>query len=366
MLFVIPALALLLWPSLWLVLGRPRKVPEADAVSPDTGATDAGISIIIPARDEEDVIGRLLDSLHAQSLRPREIIVVDDGSTDKTAAIAREKGATVLSGQALPPDWRGKPWACFQGARAAAAPWLLFLDADTELEPDAMNKLTALTANAAAAYSVCPYHSLSRTHEQLSAFFNLCMVAGAGAFGIGGAGALFGQCLLVSKDNYNQVGGHETVKNHVLENLYLAEAFSRQGIGRVCYLGRETIRMRMYPESLRSLWRGWSKGFLSGASATAGLPLALCSAWITGAMTAMVALLLLSVVNPSPAYILTALLAYGLYAVQCAWSFRLVGAYSIWTAVFYPVPLLFYQALFFTALMPGRRAGTLWKGRHVH
>ena len=130
-----------------------------------------------------------------------------------------------------------------------------------------MNKLTALTANPASAYSVCPYHSMNRVHEQLSAFFNLCMVAGAGAFGIRGAGSLFGQCLLVSKDNYNQVGGHETVKNRVLENLYLAEAFSRQGIGRVCYLGRETIRMRMYPESLRSLWRGWSKGFLSGASA---------------------------------------------------------------------------------------------------
>ncbi|MBC2594459.1 glycosyltransferase [Ruficoccus amylovorans] len=366
MLLAIPALALLLWPSLWLVLGRPRRVPATGAVEPDTDATDAGISVIIPARDEEDAIGRLLDSLHAQSIRPGEVIVVDDGSTDRTAAIAREKSATVLSGQELPAGWRGKPWACFQGARAATAPWLLFLDADTELEPGAMRKLAALTSDGQRVYSVCPYHAMSKPYEQLSAFFNLCMAAGAGAFGVGEGGALFGQCLLVSKANYTKVGGHETVKDRVLENLYLAEAFFRQDIDRTCYLGQGTIRMRMYPEGLRSLWRGWSKGFLSGASATAGLPLALCSAWITGAMTAMLALVLLLAVDASPSYTLATLLVYCLYAGQCAWSFRLLGTYSVWTSILYPVALLFYQVLFFAALITGRRAGTLWKGRHVH
>lgn len=80
----------------------------------------------------------LLRSLAAQSVKPREIIVVDDASNDRTAEIARESGAVVLDSQHLPEGWRGKTWACHQGAQAVAGEYLLFVDVDTWFEPDGL------------------------------------------------------------------------------------------------------------------------------------------------------------------------------------------------------------------------------------
>ena len=90
--------------------------------------------MIIPARNEAHNLPRLLESLASQSVQPREVIVVDDGSTDDTAEIARRHGAEVLVSKPLPEGWRGKPWACHQGAEAASGDLLCFVDADTCFE----------------------------------------------------------------------------------------------------------------------------------------------------------------------------------------------------------------------------------------
>ncbi|MCX6967665.1 MAG: glycosyltransferase [Verrucomicrobia bacterium] len=84
-------------------------------------AADPSLSILIPARNEEANLPALLRSIASQSVQPREVIVVNDGSADRTAAVAREFGVTVLESLPLPAAWRGKTWACHQGAALAQA-----------------------------------------------------------------------------------------------------------------------------------------------------------------------------------------------------------------------------------------------------
>lgn len=109
-----------------VILGR-RPVPGVGL----GGARPPRVSVIIPARNEERRIGRLLDSLDRQTVRPHEVIVVDDQSSDLTGSLASGRGASVVTGGPLREDWCGKPWACWRGACASTGDLLLFLDADT-------------------------------------------------------------------------------------------------------------------------------------------------------------------------------------------------------------------------------------------
>ena len=129
MIILIPIL-LVLWTLGWWL--RPRlNAPTHDGTS---GVDPTKVSIIVPARNEAKNLPRLIHSIRAQRVWPQEVIVVDDDSEDKTADIAKEMGARVITSEPLPEGWRGKTWACHQGAKEAKGKTLLFLDADTWLE----------------------------------------------------------------------------------------------------------------------------------------------------------------------------------------------------------------------------------------
>ncbi len=364
---VIPVMAILLAPALWLILGRPSYLPSA-ARDDDL---PAALSVIIPARDEEDNIATLLESIGKQSLQPLEIIVVNDGSSDNTASVAKTLGARVIDAAPLPDGWMGKPWACQQGASAATGQWLLFLDADVTLQPTAMNALGQLCADPARVYSVCPYHVIRHPYEELSAFFNVLMLAGVNAFGMGKSkqknNALFGQCLLISKQHYQIVGGHETVSDKALENFHLAGELRRRGIPSSCYLGKGLVHMRMFPGGIKELWCSWKRGFSGGAAHTAPRVLFLSSLWISGMMLTIVCIgLCFSSSTPPLFYQLTAA-AYFIHACQCIRSFQMAGNFSFCNALFFPLSLIFYQVLFFGSIIDKKRGkSSQWKGRTVH
>ena len=207
MLLVFPVLAIFFMLSLWLVFGKPRFLAShAVALEPDF--VPPKVSVIIPARNEENNLPRLLKSLRKSSIQPHEIIVVDDGSTDGTAQIARELGATIVTPEPPAAGWKGKPWACQSGAQAATGEWLLFLDADTWFEPEGYQKILFLADEQEAVSSICPYHRIETPVEELSAFFNLIMVAGSNAFGIPASSrknsALFGQSLFSPRESTNK------------------------------------------------------------------------------------------------------------------------------------------------------------------
>ncbi|MGQ9651371.1 MAG: glycosyltransferase [Phycisphaerae bacterium] len=349
-------IALALWLVGFIILGRllgRRAAVVTPGNTPDP-LSAAALSVIIPARNEEHNLPTLLRSLASQSVRPREIIVVDDDSTDQTAEIARGFGATVISSEPLPDGWRGKTWACWQGARAASGELLLFVDADTWLEPEGLPNI--LNGRADGVLSVGPYHAVRRPYEQLSAFFNLLMTAGTGAFRLlgGRPNGLFGQMLLVHRDDYWRVQGHEAVKGHILENFYLAERFRDHGVSLRCLIGKGAFAFRMYPDGLGQLIEGWAKGFASGAAQTSTALMLLIVIWIVG-----------MVLCP---YLLTrewtGLAVYLLYAAQLHLLLRRIGAFHWCTALLYPVPLVFYFVVFTLSMLRSRTQVT-WKGRTI-
>lgn len=308
------------------------------------------VSIIIPARNEEHNLATLLRSLALQAARPREVIVVDDGSTDRTAAVARDLGATLLSSQPLPEGWRGKTWACQQGAQLAAGELLLFVDADTWFESDGLQRI--LQGYTGGAFSAGPYHAIRKPFENLSLFFNLNMVWGTVPRG------LFGQMLLVNQASYRQVGGHAAVKGFILEHYRLATCLRAAGVPVRSVAGRGALSFRMYPNGLRELIEGWTKAFASGAARTPRATLALVVAWMVGLMLAPLGCV-------AGGDRLAWLGLYCLCASQVGWFSRQVGAFHGWSALLYPLPLVFFFALLArSATRSGREVH--WKGRRIH
>jgi len=329
------------WVAGWCLL---KNLPRCAA----DGEKRIPVSIIIPARDEEHNLPQLLDSLNRQNPTPEEIIVVDDGSTDRTAEIARAAGATVLTSAPLPSGWRGKAWACQQGAGAAAHSTLIFMDADTCFEPGGLSAVRETFAHCGGALSLAAFQTLEKPYEQLSAFFIWVMTA---------ASELFGPFLMVSKADYKKVGGHDAVKNRVLENVHLAAEFRQAGISVSSFSGAGTLSIRMYPGGLRELSNGWKKAFATGAGQTPPRRMAGVIFWLSAAAGTAVML-------PVSACTEYSLLLWGsLYAAFAGLLFiqlRRLGQFRFWTALFYPVALIFFFVLFAQSAFQKQQ---IWKGR---
>jgi 4,4'-diaponeurosporenoate glycosyltransferase len=327
------------------------------------------LTIIIPARNEEANLPRLLDSLRGQAFRPLEVLVADDGSTDRTAVEAAAHGAVVLPVPPLPEGWRGKTWACWQGALAARGEALLFLDADTFFYPDGLGCLIDTWRADGGALSAGPFHEMARPHEGLSAFFALVMHAAMGAFPAGArkgrAKGMFGPCLLVGREDYFRAGGHEGQKGRILENFFMAARFSEAGVPVNCCGGRGCLGVRLYPGGWRELADGWTKAFAAGAGQTPGPALLGIVLWLSACMAAAL-LPVLRLVSGGPAAAAGALGVYLGFALLTGWELGRIGRYPRMAALFFPVPLLFFMAVFARSLfrqLTGR--AVQWKGRSI-
>ncbi|MEM7697742.1 MAG: glycosyltransferase [Verrucomicrobiota bacterium] len=344
-----------------------QAVPQPDTES-GSRDLDPKISVIIPARNEETNLKNLLPSIPTEEGGPLEIIVVDDHSTDATASVAETFGARLLTGKELPEGWFGKPWACAQGAEAAKGEWLLFLDADVVFEPEGFNRVAALAKDSGTVHSICPWHRIERPYEEFSAFFNVIMLLGINAFTNRGAAAekigLFGQAMLVARSDYEKVGGHDKVRQVVLENFHLSREFAREGIACRSYIGRGVLSMRMFADGPRQLIAGWAKGFVSGANNTPKSAMIGISCWLSACMMSLISLTFLPLA--SLPIVISISLFYALCAIQAVIWFSKAGNFSVWNGLLFPISLSFYQWVFFSALRRKRRGETVkWKGRDV-
>jgi len=331
----------------------------------------SGLSIIIPARNEEGNLPRLLETIASQGLRPQEVIVVDDDSRDRTARVAEGAGAQVLRRGDLPEGWTGKSRGCWEGANAASGDLLLFLDADTRLEPDALQNMVAhyTRLGRTGLYSLYPYHAMDRAYERLSAFFNIISTMSLGiaaAFGLSRKpmGA-FGACILCRKDEYMRCGGHRSVKGEILDDVALAQRFKAAGLPVTCLGGRETIHFRMYPEGVGQMAEGWSKNFASGAKASNPLLVLMVFVWIFGLFEVLF-LLILAPIQPPPGSLAGAIFLYGLCVAQIHFMLVRIGNFGFLTALLFPVPLCIFVLIFLYSLFISfvvRRV--VWRGRSI-
>jgi chlorobactene glucosyltransferase len=283
----------------WMVLGLfaafflrlPRDLPAAgplkartDADEESRGSPEGGewpmVSVIVPARDEEENIEACVSSLAASAYLDFEIIVVDDGSRDRTAEIVRglspghARRIHLIQGEPLPEGWFGKPWACHQGSLQARGELLLFTDADTVHHQALLTQaVRGLFEEDAHALTVVGQQVMVTFWEKLlqPQFFMLLafrfprvsVPRGKGGWRHAIAN---GQYMLFRRSVYDALGGHRAVAGEVVEDMRLAQLLALGGWRLVVRSG-EGLRTRMY-RSLGGLVEGWSKNISTGAFQT--------------------------------------------------------------------------------------------------
>ena len=374
--------ALMLWKIPWI---RPAAADRGDLRTDGSGTgvhrlehPGACLSVIIPARNEERRLAPLLDSLRSQGEAPLEIIVIDDQSTDATAAIAIAGGAAVVSTKAAA-GWNGKSYACWTGAQAARGDLLLFLDADTRLAGrDSLRALLRTFAGDPAGgqpgrgiLSVQPEHWISRLYENLSIVFNLVLMAGMNTFTPwsrpGHCAGAFGPCLLCRRDEYLRLGGHAAIRGDLLDDLALGSLFRQQGLPVRCVGGRGTVWFAMYPEGLGQLCEGWSKNFGSAAHSVRWPVMLMIIFWIGGAFSSVATLAAaFGAAYASPAWVVAAAFACLAYMAEFAWLARRVGRFHPIFLIAYPLPFVFFVCLFAWALFRAKILHVVsWRGRRI-
>jgi dolichol-phosphate mannosyltransferase len=257
-----------LWIGLRVVAGgiALTRLAKAARVVPPVRATitPAGsISVVIPARDEAERIGPLLDAI-VGAPGVHEVIVVDDQSTDATAGVALAAGATVVVGRNLPDGWAGKAWALQQGVEAASSHWVVTLDADTRPDP---RLPTALVARAAGdGFDLvtvggrfdCPTPGSRWLHPAMLTTLVYRFGPPGTAAGRADRTMANGQCTTFERIRFLGAGGMQLVQGEVVEDIALARRLASDG-WRVGFLDAgELLTVRMF-ESFGDVWTGWGR-----------------------------------------------------------------------------------------------------------
>lgn len=228
------------------------------------------VSVLVPARNEERNIGACLESLMAQDYPRMEILVLDDDSSDATAAMVeamagRDGRIRLLRGKPLPMGWHGKAWACHQLAQAAHGEWLLFADADTRHRPNSVSSALALArARNLDLLSLIPDMGLKGFWERvMMSVIPLVFVGCVPHFAFTRtrwpvlAGAI-GPFMLFRRETYERFGGHEAVRSDIVEDVFIARWVKRVG-GRIALAdGVDVLRVDFY-NGFRETWNGLSK-----------------------------------------------------------------------------------------------------------
>lgn len=330
-------------------------------------AYEQKISVIIPARNEEYNLPKILSDLKKQNKPVFEIICVNDASDDKTADVALSFGAKLINVEEKPDGWVGKSWACQLGANHAQGDSILFLDADVRLSPDAIGKLEQAQQKHDCVISVQPYHQAEKFYEQFSLFFNLIMIAANGVScpfiqkNIG----LFGPVILINKDDYQSIGGHLSVKNSIVDDLSLGEKLKSKGIPFKLFLGGKDISFRMYSGGFRQLLQGWTKNFATGASKTP-LPLIfMIVLWISTCISAVIYIFNLITAYSVANFIFT-IVIYFIVTLELMYAAHYIGSFKKWLIAFFPLHLTVFLAIFIVSIFKKVfRIDVKWKGRNI-
>ena len=235
------------------------------------------ISVLIPARNEEENIETCLKSLQKQDYPNFEVLVLDDNSTDSTAELvegmaAKDERIRLIKGEPLPEGWAGKPFACHQLAEKARGSWLLFVDADTthaphmlrstlaialELKPSLLSGFPRQMAESLpekiamplmyfATMSWLPLWWLHRSKEPRPSL-------------------AIGQFLLFPREEYWRIGGHMAVKDRILEDIWLGVETVRHGGRHIAIDLSAVFYCRMYRD-VGTMWEGFVKWIYSVAA----------------------------------------------------------------------------------------------------
>jgi dolichol-phosphate mannosyltransferase len=268
-----------------LARGRSRRPPLSVPGEPPA----ASISVVVPARDEAARIGPCLAALAADP-DVLEVVVVDDGSSDGTADVARAHGARVVAGAPLPGGWVGKPWALQQGLEAARGEIVVSLDADTRPRPGLARALAAALGDADLVTAGCRFACETAGERWLHPAFLATLVYRFGPSDAAGrpprpARLLAnGQCTAVRRAALLAAGGYAPAARHMTDDAALARALAADGWRIAFHDGAALIDVDMH-DSAREVWREWGRSLaLPGVTAPGWMAADLALAWLVLAL----------------------------------------------------------------------------------
>lgn len=378
LLFVIAVITLLLGvlPLLLYLLNLPLFCiawqRQAEGKSPANN-----VSVLIPARDEADGIEQCLQAVLASRGVILEVIVLDDQSRDATADVVRRIAAQdcrvrLETGVELPAGWNGKQHACWRLANLASHRWLVFLDADVRVAPDAIQHLTAYAdRNQVALLSAFPHQETGTLLEKmlipLMHIVLLCylpllrMRACTKPAYAAGCGQLF----VTQQDVYQRMGTHEAIRHSRHDGIKLPRAYRMAGLSTDVVDGSRLARCRMYrsgQEVVQGLLKNADEGIANAALIVPFSVLLLGST--------VVPLVLIAVCWWSSVCDLhgSTTLCFAATAVAAGWTPRIVNAWrlqqSIVGAMLHPIAVLVFVALQWLALgMQHSGHRVRWRGR---
>ena len=267
---------LILQIGLWRVFAV---APQLKAQTFDSPPPETSLTVVIPAYNEAVNIGACLQSV-LDSTSPCtawSVLVVDDASTDATAEIAlraasdRSEICSVLQAGPRPAGerWVGKNWACSRAMEQVTSEWVLFIDADVRLSPDALRRaLVQAIEEKADLFSLAPRLECGCLAEWMvqpimASLLGLGFPIEATNDPDSDVAFAAGPFMLFSSQAYAAIGGHRQLAAEVVEDLALARRIKSSGYRLVYQLGLDAVMLRMY-QDLPALWEGWTKNWLIG------------------------------------------------------------------------------------------------------
>lgn len=332
------------------------------------------VSVLIPARNEEDNIADCVRSLLKQDYPNFEVIVLDDNSTDRTWDILRELSENepllrVFKGDLLPEGWFGKGWACHQLSKRASGEVLLFTDADTRHRPNSLRDgVSALMAEQADLVTAFPYEETVSLGERFTVilfpWFILCFLPLIVAYRTNSPAfsAAIGQYMLIRRQAYEMIGGHASIRKELVDDVAIARKIKEHKMKWRIMLGQEQLSCRMY-HSFLDAYRGFTKNLFAGFGYRV-LPYIFVWTCIGVAFLEPVIVFLLSLLNPGWSKLTLSLsgcqilISSAIWLIS-NWRFR----FPLYIALLYPINVLILLSIAFGSLILTITGKSSWKGR---
>ncbi len=263
-----------------ILLSNLLSFPSLKPKPPPCSATK--VSVLVPARNEAEVIGRSVQSLLSQSYFQLELLVLDDDSDDGTDEAALEASQNddrmrIIRGKPIPSGWIAKNWACQQLGEQAGGEILVFTDADVHWHPEALNAmLYEIECNGTDMLAVMATQRTKSWPERLCvplmafAVHAYLPAVGVHRTGFSLLAAANGQCIAFRRAAYDSLGGHACVRDNILDDIGLARCVKKAGLRLRMAEAEGLVTCRMYRD-WRTVRDGYAKNILAGYGGTAGL-----------------------------------------------------------------------------------------------
>lgn len=334
-------------------------------IKANTSFGNEHISVLIPARNEEENIPFILSDLKKSNNENMEIIVFDDESSDNTAKVVRDfatqdQRIRLIQSKGLPNGWLGKNYACYQLAQQAKGRYFLFLDADVRIDEscitDAVEYLKRLDLKL---LSVFPIQLQNTLGEKIAVpvmnyiLLTLLPLIFVRTSPFKSHSAANGQFMLFDAESYKKRQPHSLFKNSAVEDINIARYFKKEKLKIACITGEKRIQCRMYKKYKEAV-AGFSKNVLMFFGNT---PLFALLFWTFSTLGWIPVLLSL------PQY----LMGYFAVLLLILLLYSSIGKQNIIAnIVLYPLQMLFFTIILGNAMLNKKNKRLKWKERNIY